>query len=116
MKAALLVFGLALSAFGVEYDIAGDAVAKTVGWDVREYLTRRTATGTFTVGGLAPTTVHVGDTDFTKAKGLGSETLKDEEWVIRSFGGDIVLNGRGRGLTLAAVHFLDDDCGVRWWS
>ena len=116
MKAAILVFGLALSAFGVEYDIADGVVAETVGADVREYLTRRTLAGTFTVGGLVPTTVHVGDTDFAKAKGLGSETLKDEEWVIRSFGGDIVLNGRGRGLTLAAVHFLDDDCGVRWWS
>ena len=27
-----------------------------------------------------------------------------------------MLNGKGRGLTLAMVHFLDDECGIRWWS
>ena len=104
------------SAEALTYDIADGAVAETVGRDVRDYLCRRTAGGEFTVDGHIPTVVHVGDTAFARERGLGAETLQDEEWVIRSFGGDIVLNGRGRGLTLAAVHFLDDECGVRWWS
>ena len=116
LRAAALVVGLASSAFGVEYDIANDVVAETVGADVREYLTRRTATGTFTLDGLAPRTIHVGETVFAKTNGLSAVEMKDEEWVVRSVGADIVLNGRGRGLTLAAVHFLEDDCGIRFWS
>ena len=103
-------------AYGIEYDIAEDVVAQTVGKDVRKYLKLRTSSGEFTIGGVAPRVVHVGETAFARTNGLSAAGMKDEEWAIRSFGGDLVLNGKGRGLTLAAVHFLDDECGIRWWS
>ena len=100
----------------LSYDIAPDKVAETVGADVKRYLELRTKGGSFTIGGVAPGTVHVGETAFAVSNGLSSAQFKDEEWVIRSIGGDLVLNGKGRGLTLAMVHFLDDECGIRWWS
>ena len=60
---------------------------------------------------------HVGDTDFAKGKGLASSAFKDEEWCVKSFGADVVLNGGGtRGALYAVSHFLEDDCGVRWWN
>lgn len=60
---------------------------------------------------------HVGDTAFARSKGLGERELKDEEWVVRSFGRDVVIAGGGsRGTLYATYHFLEDNCGVRWWS
>ena len=59
---------------------------------------------------------HVGDTAFARAKGLSPDSLADEEWCIKSFGRDVVLVGGGtRGTLYAVYHFLEDDCGVRWW-
>lgn len=101
---------------GLAYDVAADAVAQTVAKEVKTYLGRRTRAGAFTVVGVEPKTVHVGETAFAVANGLSAAQMKEEEWVIRSIGADLVLNGKGRGLTLAMVHFLDDECGIRWWS
>lgn len=98
------------------YDIAPGQVAETVGADVKRYLELRTKDASFTIGGVAPKTIHVGETAFAVSNGLSCAQFKDEEWVIRSIGGDLVLNGKGRGLTFAMVHFLDDECGIRWWS
>ena len=59
---------------------------------------------------------HVGDTAFARAKGLSPSSFDDEEWCVRSFGRDVVLVGGGmRGTLYAVYHFLEDDCGVRWW-
>lgn len=67
------------------------------------------------VGGCAAV-FHVGDTAFARAKGLAPGTFRDEEWCIKSFGCDVVLSGGGtRGTLYAVYHFLEDDCGVRWW-
>ena len=44
-------------------------------------------------GDARPPVFHVGDTEFAKAKGLVG--LEDERWVVRSFGGDVILNGGG---------------------
>ncbi|MBR2839515.1 MAG: DUF4838 domain-containing protein [Kiritimatiellae bacterium] len=61
--------------------------------------------------------LHVGDTAVAKAKGLGSASLEDEEWVVKSFGRDVVVNGGGtRGVLYAVSHFLEDACDVRFWS
>lgn len=85
--------------------------------ELREYLARRTAGGKVTVGGNGSVTFHVGDTPFAAEKGLSSASMKEEEWKIRSFGRDVVLNGGGyRGCLYAVYHFLEDFCGVRWWS
>ena len=66
--------------------------------------------------GWRPAVFHVGDTAFARAKGLCPDSFKDEEWCIKSFGRDVVLAGGGtRGTLYAVYHFLEDDCGVRWW-
>lgn len=59
----------------------------------------------------------VGDTGFARSKGIVASELADEEWVVKSFGANIVLCGGGKRGTLYAVsRFLEDECGVRWWS
>ena len=66
--------------------------------------------------GWRPAVFHVGDTAFARAKGLSPDSLADEEWCVKSFGRDVVLVGGGtRGTLYAVYHFLEDDCGVRWW-
>ena len=58
---------------------------------------------------------HVGDTALAREKGLVG--LEDERWVIRSFGGDVILNGGGsHGAIYAVSHFLEDVVGVRFWN
>ena len=66
--------------------------------------------------GWRPAVFHVGDTAFARARGLSPDSLADEEWCVKSFGRDVVLVGGGtRGTLYAVYHFLEDDCGVRWW-
>ncbi|MBQ2628980.1 MAG: DUF4838 domain-containing protein [Kiritimatiellae bacterium] len=68
-----------------------------------------------TVGGSGAV-FHVGDTQFARGKGLSPDSFKDEEWVVKSFGRNVVLAGGGtRGTLYAVYHFLEDECGVRWW-
>ena len=60
---------------------------------------------------------HVGDTALAREKGLASEQIDEDRWIIRSFGKDVVLVGGGtRGTLYAVSHFLEDYCDVRWWS
>ena len=69
-----------------------------------------------TVEGLDGVVFHVGDTAFARAKCLSPDSFADEEWCVKSFGRDVVLVGGGtRGTLYAVYHFLEDDCGVRWW-
>jgi len=43
--------------------------------------------------------------------------LGDEEFVIRTKGGRLLLaGGRPRGTIYAVDRFLQDQCGVRWWT
>lgn len=113
--AASVIGAASVASAAVSYDVAEGKVAQTVAKDLKSYLQRRTFGGVFTIDGRDPV-IHVGDTAFAKEKGLLSDGMKDEEWVIRSFGGDLVLNGKGRGLSLAVGNFFDDDCGIRFWS
>ena len=89
--------------------------------------------GEVSVDGMADVVFHVGDTELAKSKGLvghvrrtcrdgdlgeaAQPALQDEEWVIKSFGRDIVLNGGGsHGAIYAVSHFLEDFVGVRFWN
>ena len=84
--------------------------------ELRTYLDRVTL-GDVTVDGNEDVVFHVGDTKLAVEKGLSSATFKDEEWVVRSFGKDVVLNGGGtRGALYSVYRFLEDFCDVRWWS
>lgn len=122
MRRTGMVFGLAL----IEVLTAGAAEVRTPAeakpWEktaveeLRTYLGKVATSGKVTIAG-GDAVFHVGDTDFAKAKGLGVADLKDEEWVVRSFGRDVVLSGGGtRGTLYAVYRFLEDECGVRWWN
>ncbi len=84
--------------------------------ELGDYLAKR-IDGTLTIGGKSPVTFHVGDTDFAKTKGILSSQLKDEQWIIKSFDNNVILNGGGtRGALYAVYHFLEDFCDIHWWS
>lgn len=90
---------------------------KTAAAELTEYLAKVATGGRVTVDGRDGIVFHVGDTALAAEKGLDGARLADEEWVIRSFGCDVVLNGGGsRGALYAVYHFLEDDCGVHWWA
>lgn len=84
--------------------------------ELKEYLARRVK-GTLSVGGRHSVVFQVGDTALAKANNLLSTQLPDEQWVIKSFGKQVLLNGGGtRGALYATYHFLEDYCDVHWWS
>lgn len=89
---------------------------KTAEQELGEFLSRRVSRE-LTVGGEKGIVFHVGDTALAAEKGILSSKLPDEQWVIRSFGKDIVLNGGGNhGALYAVYHFLEDFCDIRFWS
>ena len=103
-----------------EYRIKGpDApkpYEKTAVQEMTEYLGRRIS-GNLSVDGKSPITLYIGDTELAAKHNLLSTTLESEQWVIKSFGKDIVVNGGGtRGALYATYHFLEDLCGIHWWS
>ncbi|MBQ6473133.1 MAG: DUF4838 domain-containing protein [Victivallales bacterium] len=84
--------------------------------ELRVYLGKRVS-GALSVNGMSGIAFHVGDTALAKAKHLASAELEDEQWVIRSFGKDVILNGGGtHGCLYAVYHFLEDFCDIHWWG
>ena len=74
---------------------------------------RNSRTISTSVGGNTNVVFHVGDDAFAVTHGMKSSAFAEEEWAIKSFDGDVVLNGGGRGVFYAVSHFLEDECGVR---
>jgi hypothetical protein len=63
------------------------------------------------------TRIFVGPTAFAKSKGLAADKLGPEEWVMRTFGSDLVIiGGEPRGTIYGTYHFLEDVLGVHWWN
>ena len=90
---------------------------KTATDELKTYLEKRLGGHAMTVDGNADPVFHVGDSEFALQKGVASAKFKEDEWGIISFGRDVVLNGGGtRGCLYAVYHFLEDDCGLRFWS
>ena len=90
---------------------------RTAACELTNYLNQVVSDGRVFVVGRSDVIFHVGDTAFARGKGLGTDSLADEEWAIRTYGQDVVLNGGGsRGCLYAVYHFLEDQVGVRWWS
>ena len=84
--------------------------------ELQDYLARRIK-GKLTIGGQQGIVFHVGDTELAKKNRLLSSELPEEEWHIKSFGNQVLLNGGGtRGALYAVYHFLEDYCDIRWWS
>ena len=117
MVAVLMAAGAASAA---PYEVTGPTAPKphecTATNELCAYLAKRVA-GTLRVGGKEGIVFRVGDTELARKNGLLSTQLPPEKWVIRSFGNEVLLNGGGpRGALFAVYHFLEDCCGVRWWS
>ncbi|MBO4344569.1 MAG: DUF4838 domain-containing protein [Victivallales bacterium] len=121
MKNALAVLCFCAAAvYAQTYGIVGPenpkAYESTAMNELRDYLAKRVK-GDLTVGGKGGVTFHVGDTALAVEKGLASTSLPDEKWVVKSFGGDVVVNGGGtRGALYATYHFLEDCCDIHWWN
>ena len=114
----LMCAGLALDA--APYEVAGPDAPKpheqTAVKELSDYLGKRVG-GTLCVGGKEGIVFRVGDTELARKQGLLSSQLPPEKWIVRSFGNEVLLNGGGpRGALFAVYHFLEDCCGVRWWS
>lgn len=120
MKYVMALLCCCVFAMAQEYRIVGPEnpkpYEKTAVDELTEYLGRRIS-GNISVGGKSPVTFHVGDSAFAAGKGMLSESMEDERWVIKSFDRDVVLNGGGtRGALYAVYHFLEDLCDIHWWS
>lgn len=60
--------------------------------------------------------IQVGNTAKARANGLDCTKFASQHWKVKAADGDIFLNGgRPVGTLYAAYHFLEDQCGVRWW-
>lgn len=113
----MTILSLLLAAFTVSLPPRPSACEKTAADELVHFLDERLSGGeALTVAGSDEVVFHVGDTDLARTNGLTGATLKDEEWVVRSFGGDVVLNGGGRGVLYAVYHFLEDDCGIGFFG
>ena len=60
-------------------------------------------------------TIYVGDTDEALFNTLERKTLKDDSYIIKKIGRNIVINGGGtRGVIYGVYDFLENVCGVRF--
>ena len=116
----ILTMVCATSLMAQSYFIKGPETPKpyelTAIKELTDYLAKR-INGKLTIGGKSPITFQVGDTELAKQHKLLSDALPEEEWHIKSVGDQIILNGGGsRGALYATYHFLEDHCGIHWWS
>jgi hypothetical protein len=66
---------------------------------------------------LDGTLIYVGPTKFAAQNLTDKKAFGGEEWLLQNIGGKLVITGgRPRGTLYGAYHFLEDVCGVRWWS
>ena len=66
---------------------------------------------------LSPPVIYVGQSNFAAAANMGLDAMNEEQWLIRTRDGNLVLGGGGmRGTLYAVWHFLEEFCGVRWWT
>ena len=119
MLAALAIIAMPAGK-AIAYTVDGPRRPKpweiTAVYELEDYLKKLSSGASIRVGG-AEACFHVGDTEFTRKQGLASASFEDEQWTVKCFGSDVVLVGGGtRGTLYAVYHFLEDVCGVRWWS
>ena len=107
---------LLLAAFSIVSPPVPTPVERNAAKELAHYLDTVVLDGNISVGGSTNVVFHVGDDAFAVTHGMKSSAFAEEEWAIKSFGGDVVLNGGGRGVFYSVSHFLEDECGVRWWK
>ncbi len=123
MRAVLVcLFGMVsgLAALEVQLGTAPTLAEKTAAHELSAYLGRLTGTVPMVKtedAAPADKALFVGDTAVARAAGIEVAKLGEEEWIVRSVDqGVIVVGGRPRGTLYAAYHYLEDACGVRWWT
>ncbi len=89
--------------------------------ELREHLNRVTgavfSTRCETAADIPARGIYVGPTAFAAARGVDFAELGDEEWIIRSYGENLVLaGGRPRGTLNAVYEFLEEETGCRWFD
>ena len=90
---------------------------RTAADELKTWLSQAAGGGEVRIGGCDAVVFHVGDTELAGEKGFLSRDMPDEQWVVKSFGRDVVLNGGGsHGAIYAVSHFLEDAVGVRFWN
>lgn len=61
--------------------------------------------------------IYVGKTKYAAGKNVGFDAFDEEQWLNRTVEGNLILGGGGtRGTLYAVWRFLEDSCGVRWWT
>lgn len=62
-------------------------------------------------------TIYIGDTDEALFNALERSSMKEDAFIIRKIGRNIVINGGGtRGVVYGVYDFLENVCGVRFLS
>jgi hypothetical protein len=66
---------------------------------------------------LAGTLIYLGPTQFATQYLKNEKAFGGEEWLLQNAGGRLIIaGGRPRGTLYGVYHFLEDICGVRWWT
>lgn len=66
---------------------------------------------------LKENVIYVGKTKFAASVNAGFDSYEEEQWLNRTVDGNLILGGGGmRGTLYAVWHFLEESCGVRWWT
>jgi len=61
--------------------------------------------------------IYVGDTEFARSHGIEVSGLGEEESVLRTVSGNLILSGgRPRGTLYAVYIFLEEVLGCRWYT
>lgn len=86
---------------------------KTAKAELEKYLSQ--CVESLIVGNDKISAIHVGDTDEALFEGLERKGMKEDSYLIRKIGKNIIINGGGtRGVIYGVYDFLENVCGVRF--
>lgn len=61
--------------------------------------------------------IFMGQTEYAKQQGISFAELDNEEWIIRTVDGNLILTGgRPRGTIYAVYEFLESQVGIHWYD
>lgn len=102
-------------AFSVKSSESPSPAEKTAIKELNSYLKKTTKS--LSIDGNRNPVLYVGDTEFARKHGVDTAKLANEQWLIKSVDGDVILAGGGTRGTLYAVYsFLENQIGVHWWN
>jgi len=113
--AAGLLLAAAVRAFTLDVVIPANPgpTERTAKAELEKYLPR--CVGKLFVGNDEIRAIHVGDTPEALFEGIERKQMKEDSFVIRKIGKNIMINGGGtRGVLYGVYDFLENVCGVRF--